>query len=179
MLTSRRVIIIALLGSLILFGCNCSKNNVVKEAVLSPGQSIEATNKFGTIRVSYVSPIKRKYEWDGESRIIEMIARRQPFQGKLGLYDPADSWGFSSKARLVVEESVLHFDNEEEMTAALIEGSAVMDWVYTNDGLVIGFGKTPTRRQINVDLFQFLLRGEKPSALAGARPNNIRLIEAK
>src|SRR5262245_18460464 len=113
MLTSIRVIVF--LGSLVLFGCNGSKNDTVKEAVLYPGQSVEATNKYGTIRVSYVSPIKRKYEWDGESQIVKMIARRQPFLGKLGLYDPADSWGFSSKTRLVVEESALYFDNEGEM----------------------------------------------------------------
>ena len=180
MFTSRRVMIIAFLGLLFLFGCNGSKNNTVKEAVLSPGQSVEATNKYGTIRVSYVSPIKRKYEWDGESQTVKMIARRQPFQGRFGLYEPADSWiPFSAKTRLVVEEAVRDFDNEEQLKAALIEGSAIMDWVYTTNGLVIGFGKVPARRQINVDLLQFLLRGQKPSTLEGARPNSIRLIEAK
>jgi hypothetical protein len=179
MLTNR-LVIIAFLGSVFLVSCSDSKNNIVKEAVLSPGQTVEATNRFGTVRISYVSPIKRKYEWDGKSRIVKMIARDEPFQGKLGLYEPADSWVFfSTKTRLVVEEAVRHFDTEEQIKTALIEGSAVMDWVYTSDGLVVGFGRTPTRRQINIDLFQFLLRGQKPSGLAGARPNQIRLIETK
>ena len=120
MLASRRVMILAFLGSLVLFGCSGLENDTVKEAVLSPGQSVEATNKYGTVRVSYVSPITRKYEWDGESRVVQMTARKEPFLGKLGIYDPANSWGFSSKSRLVVQESALHFDNEEDMTAALI-----------------------------------------------------------
>lgn len=177
---TNRFIIIVFLGSINLLSCSGSKNNAVKETVLSPGQSVEATNKYGTVRLSYVSPVKRKYEWDGKSRIVKMIVRDEPFQGKLGLYEPADSWVFlSTKTRLVVQEAVRHFDNEEQIKAALIEGSAVMDWVYTNDGLVIGFGRSPARRQINIDLFQFLLRGQKPSTLAGARPSNIRWIEAK
>ena len=54
-----------------------------------------------------------------------------------------------------------------------------MDWVYTNDGLVIGFGRTPVRKQINIDLFQFLLLRQKQGAIAGARPDNIRLFKAK
>lgn len=178
MLTTRLIIII-FLALLDLLSCSCSKNNVVKEAVLSPGQNVEATNDYRTIRISYVSPIKRKYEWDGKSQIVKLIARGEPFLGKLGLYEPAYSRDFSGKTRLVVEEAVRHFENEDEMKSALLEDRSVMNWVYTNDGLVIGFGRVPERRQINIDLFQFLLRGQKPIVLEGARPANIRLIEAK
>jgi hypothetical protein len=109
-----------------------------------------------------------------------MIARTEPFQGKWGLYEPADSWGLNPfQVRLVVEESVRDFDNEEQIRTALVEGSAIMDWVFTSDGLVVGFSRSPSRKQVNIDVFQFLLHGKKPSELPGARPNQIRLIESK
>ena len=148
----------------------------VKETVLSEGQTVEATNKSGKIRISYVSPTKRRYEWDDEQRTLSLKVRLEPFQGKLGIYDPADTWiPFSTGTRLVIEEAVRKCENEEQIKAALAEGAGYMDWVYTNDGLAVGFGRTPTRRQINVDLWQFLVQGKKPSNLVGARPDRIVL----
>ena len=52
------------------FGCLLLCNLVAKEmevpgAVLKLGESIEATNKFGPVKISYVSPKERKFEWDG------------------------------------------------------------------------------------------------------------------
>jgi hypothetical protein len=107
-----------------------------------------------------------------------MIPRREPFQGKLGLYEPADSGGSNqSETLLVVEESVRDFENKEQVKAALIEGSALMDWIYSDDGLVVGFTRTPSRNQ--VDLYQFLIHGQKPTALPGARPDRIRMTQSR
>lgn len=169
---------IASFACVLLNGCQ-EDESLVRETVLSRGQSVEMTNKNGTIKISYVSPTKRRFEWDSESRMVPMIPRMERFNGKLGLYEPADSLAWPSVTRLVVEESVRNFDTESAIKTALIEGSAIMDWVYTNDGLVVGFGRTPARKQIDVDVFQFLLRGQKPSDLAGARPNQIHLIGTK
>jgi len=171
----------ALIGFLIVTPSNIhAENPVVKGAVLSPGQSVEASNKNGNVRISYLSPIKRKYEWDRRSRIVKMIAREKPFQGKLGLYEPADSWGLNPfKIRLVVQESVLDFDSIDQIYAFLRQSSAYMDQVYTSDGLVVGFGRTPARNQIDFDLWQILLRGRKPTDLRGARPNLITLNEKR
>src|ERR1700730_2489128 len=164
---------------LCLTGVSCRQQTSdarVRETVLSKGQIVEATNKNGKIRISYVSPSKRRYEWDDQQRIIRLKVRLEPFQGKLGIYEPADAWiPFSTGTRLVIEEAVREFENEEQIKAALVEGANHMDWVYTNDGLVVGFGRTPTRRQISVDLWQFLLQGKKPSSLIGASPDRIVL----
>ena len=137
---------------------------------------MEATNKNGKIRISYVSPTKRRYEWDDQQRTLRLKVRLEPFDGKLGIYDPADGWGlFGNKTRLIVQEAVRKFDNEEQIKAALVEGGDFMDWVYTNDGMVVGFGRMPTRRQISVDLWQFLVQGKKPSGIIGAKPDRIVL----
>jgi hypothetical protein len=147
-----------------------------RETVLHPGQAIEATNRFGTVKISYVNPVSRRYEWDGRKRTVKLIARDTRFRGMLGIYDPADSWFFSLSTRLVVEEAIRDFKNEEEIYAFLREGSAVMDWTYTNDGLVVGFGRTPSRTQINIDIWQIMIRGNKPSNLIGAHPERIKLM---
>lgn len=174
----KRLNIGALIGLLCIAGIKMyAEDSPVTGAVLSPRQSVEATNKNGTIKISYMTPIKRKYEWDGKTRVVKMIRRSEPFQGRLGLYNPADSWGLNPfEIRIVVEEAVRDFDNEDQIYAFLRQSSQIMDWVYTSDGLVIGFGRTPARNQINVDLWQILLHGKKPSGLKEANPNAIRLI---
>jgi hypothetical protein len=53
-----------------------------------------------------------------------------------------------------------------------------MDWAYTADGLVMGYGKTSTRNQVNIDLFQILIGGAKPKDLKGARDTAIQIIRS-
>ena len=152
----------------------------MKGAVLSQGQSVEATNKNGKVRISYVSTMRRQYEWDGRSRVVKMIARAEPFAGKLGLYEPASSWGLNPfEIRLVVEEASIDFNNEDQIYAFLKQSSSYMDWIFTSDGLVVGFDRTPSRKQINIDVWQILLRGQKPVGLVGARPEHIVLTGQK
>src|SRR5437879_2774891 len=174
-----RGVLIALFVGLSCAAASCvrAEDAPVREAVLHPGQSVEATNTLGGVKISYVSTVERKYEWDGKSRVVKMIVRPEPFMGELGLYDPADCWfGLCRMPRLVVEEAYRDFDSYDQIYAKLREGSAVMDWVYTSDGLVIGFGRSPAREQVNVYVHQFTLHGQKPSGLRGARDDAIHLI---
>ena len=170
-----------MLGLMFVTGCNvASEEPFVNDVVLSPGHSIEASNKNGKVRISYVTSVKRKYEWDGRAKIIKMIPRKKPFDGRLGLYHPASSWGLNPfEIRLVAQEAVINFDSEDQIYAFLRQSSDYMDWVYTNNGLVVGFGRTPSRRQINIDLWQILLRGQKPNGLIGAKPEDIVVLGQK
>ncbi len=176
-----RVKVAVLIAFMSISGCNIgSEEPAVNGAVLFPGQSIEATNKNGKVRISYVTSIKRKYEWDGKVKIVKMIPRKEPFSGRLGLYQPANSWGLNPfEIRLVVEEASIDFGKEDQIYAFLKQSSAYMDWAYTSDGLVVGFGRTPSRKQSNIDLWQILLRGQKPVGLIGARREQIVLTEQK
>jgi len=151
----------------------------VRETILNPGESLTATNKNGTVTVSYVSPIKRRYVWNDGAKTVTMQPRPERFRGMLGIYDPAEVWfGINpSGVRLLVEEAERNFESYDAIYAQLHEGSADMDWVYTSDGLVLGFRRDPGRgNQITVDLLQFYLNGEKPAGLRGARDGQIRLI---
>ena len=158
---------------------------VVPGAVLEPGQSIEATNKFGTVKISYIAPLKRKFEWDGQSRVLKMIRGQEDNPEPTGIahpeahgmYNPADVWFFSFyDTRLVVGEYTYNFHNIKDIYSFLYEGSAVSDWVYTSDGLVVGYGYPPSKEAVNIDVYQLLLNGKKPTNLRGARNNQIKLI---
>ena len=170
-----------LIGSMFVTGCNvASEEPTVNGAVLFPGQSIEASNRNGKVRISYVTSVKRKYEWDGRVKIVKLIPRKEPFGGRLGLYQPASSWGLNPfEIRLVAQEAAINFASEDQIYAFLRQSSDYMDWVYTNNGLVVGFGRTPSRKQINIDLWQILLRGQKPNGLIGAKPEDIVVMGQK
>ena len=159
---------------------SCSENIPVRGNVLFPGQSVDVLNQSGRLRISFVSALKREYQWDGEARVVKMIARQEPFLGRLGLYDPADIVGFRPhETRLVAQESVLDFPNYDRAYAFINESSAEVDFVYTSDGLAIGFDRVPARHQVNIDLWQILVKGKKPAGLVGAHNDSIHLVAAK
>lgn len=151
----------------------------VREAVLHPGQSVEARNRFGRVKVSYVSPLERRYEWDGGSRIVTLRARDYRFRDELGLYDAGNCLviviPLCRTPRLVVREALHNFANYDQAYAFLHEGSAVMDWVYTSDGLVVGIGRSPGRKQLAIDVRQLTVGGAKPRELKGARDTAVKL----
>jgi len=145
--------------------------------------TIEASNKQGPVRISYVDEFTRKYEWSGRSRTIKLIPREDRFryegqigEGILGLYEPATSWFFAPRERLVVQEAERHFKDEQEARRFLTQSSNFMDWVYTNDGLVVGFSKMEARGgQVNIDIWQLVIGGVRPKVLIGAKPDAIQI----
>jgi hypothetical protein len=148
------------------------------EVVLGPGESMTAVNKSGRFTVSYVSPLVRRYEFDGRTKTAKQIARPERFDGKLGLYDPAGAWTFAPpEFRLLTEEAERHFEDYEQLYRAL-HLEIRMDWVYTQGGLVAGYYKLSAPDHFDVywiSLFQFYVAGKKPTNLKGARDSEIRL----
>lgn len=163
-------------AALFLAGCGGGHaDSSVHETVLSPGEQITATNRFGTVRITYIAPTKRMYEWENWHETRTLWMRTERWYGCLGLYDPAPAFLIEPKVRLVLQEGIRNFRTASQLAAKLREASAVEDWVYDNSGLVVGFGRTPERgNQVNVDLFQYLINGKKPSTIPGARPSAIR-----
>ena len=77
--------------------------------------------------------------------------------------------------RVVASDSQLHFDSMSDIDKWLYQSSGVLDWVYTDDGLVVGFNKNPSRNQVDIAVYQLYLNGEKPKKLKGSRPENIKV----
>lgn len=147
------------------------------ELAMQPNMVIEATNKNGTVFIEYLSPLERRYKWDKfeEKRIL--IPREKRWHGKLGAYNPASTYIWEVlEPRVVAEDSQLHFDNLNEYTAWLHQSSTVMDWVFTGDGLVVGFAASPDRNQVNIEVYQIYIDDEKPSNLKGNDPGRIQVF---
>jgi hypothetical protein len=71
-------------------------------------------------------------------------------------------------ARAVVEEGQQHFDTADA-AVAWVKARQWMPYVYTNDGLVVGWDTTiPERKQLNVEVWQLLVAGSRPTQLGGA-----------
>lgn len=143
-----------------------------RETVLSAGQNISAKNKNGVFNIVYSGSVERTFGWNGHHQRVQMSVRRERFLGMLGIYNPADTI-FAIAPRIVAQEAVRNFSSYKKADAFLRQGSNYMDWVYTKNGLVAGLGITPARRQVNIDVWQILIQGKKPSNLAGARPDMI------
>jgi hypothetical protein len=147
------------------------------ELAMLPGMKIEAKNKNGEFGIEWLGPLKRKYNWNGKTATRTLIPRKERFMGRLGAYDPASASFITVmfRTRIVADDSVLNFSTMKEIEAKLYESSAVYDWVYTDDGLVLGFSESPDRHQVNIDVYQFLLNGKKPNGIKGSRPELIKV----
>ena len=140
------------------------------ESVMSPGMSIKATTATGTIVIRALDDLHREYTWDGATRAVTMDVRRERWYGSLGLYFPGsgDHWEeHQGVTRGVLEEGQQHFDTGGEFDAWLTKRLAreQMSFVWTDDGLLVGWGKNLSRKQLNVEVWQIFIGGAKPTKL--------------
>ena len=165
-------------------GCSAGTNQQTiqpREVVLKPGQRVEFRNRFGSGTISYVAPLQRAYTFeDGSSQTVTMIAREERFLGKLGIYEPAERWWYQvgRGPRLVVSEAEMHFHSLAEAKKYLVKGSAVLDWVYNQDGYVVGFSRTPERDQINVTLYRYFINGSPAHKMPGYDNTKVKVISS-
>lgn len=105
-----------------------------------------------------------------------MWPRQERWYGSLGLYypGPGNHWkSHNGITRGVLGEGQQHFKTVEETLAWISEQKRWMPFVYRNDGLVVGWRKVPPRKQLNVEVWQIYINGEKPMALPGSEDDKI------
>lgn len=156
--------------------CSCSGlGERPQEAVLSPGTEVIFTNRCGTMRIAYVSPLKRRYSWSGGSKVVGLVARKERWDNALGLYSAGGLFSsFGPRAgvsRIVAGEAVRDFASVEEFLKwhGGRWNKEVENIVYNNSGLAAGWCVSPSRGQLNVDLWQILIAGRKPHHLPRAQ----------
>ena len=163
-----------------LFSCEDSAKKYTPydftELAMQPGMTIVATNKNGKVTIEYISSLKRRYRWGEFDETRFLIPRKERWLGRLGAYEPAEAhlWEIFSP-RIVAEDSQLHFENLNDLELWLNQGSAVLDWVYTDNGLVVGFAESPERNQVNIEIYQLYINGKKPSQLDGSQPEKLEI----
>ena len=168
-------VVVAHLNMLSAFGMGIRP--VESEVVMTTGMSIEASNESGTIRVTAGDGTFRTYSWDDGEKTAQLIKRPSRWYGSMGLYHP----GGGQRVHLVVEEGQQHFFSEREVLEWLQWMNSRLHWVYTSDGLVVGWYKEDARKKgfnrvaIIVDVWQVYINGKKPVALPGASNEAVRV----
>lgn len=162
--------LILLIFAVMLVGC------AGKELVMAPGMVIEATNLNGTVAIRAEDELKRIYFWDNKSKSVKLRPRWKRWYGSLGAYSP----GGGLRVHAVVEEGQQHFCCESEAIEWLDWQNERMQWVCTQDGLVVGFAVSehPSGDQtaIAVEVWQLYINGEMPKNLSGDQPGNIKFF---
>jgi hypothetical protein len=150
----------------------CSNNKdpeLTNEIVMSAGMHIKAKNASGTITIETGKDLERLYAWDDSSVKVKMQRRDKRWDGSLGIYNP----GGGNKVHTVVEEGQQHFYSEAEAIEWLCWQDDRLHYVYSDDGLVVGWYKTIN--SISGQVWQFYILGHKPNKLPGARNELVKV----
>jgi hypothetical protein len=149
---------------------------------MQSGMAITADTKTGVIVISAGHGLDRTYTWEGGSRAATLWPRPARWNGSLGAYypGPGEHWReHNGITRGVLQEGQQHFQSEQQATDWLRKQSGYYPTIYRDDGLVVSFGKTLARRQINVEVWQIFIRGAKPQTLAGSDHSKIKISNQK
>jgi hypothetical protein len=134
---------------------------------------ITAEMATGMIKIRAAEKYERFYTWNGATRSAKLWPRTQRWWGSLGIYYPGPGEHWKSNGgitRGVLGEGVLWFKTVDDAGNWIKRArSTVLDYVFADDGLLIGFGKIPARKQLNVEVWQIMIAGEKPRSLAGSQ----------
>ena len=155
------------------------KLNPNQEIVMSKGMEIQATTSEGTIKILAEGALKRTYSWENCKRSQILYPRNEHWYGTYGVYfaGPNPSWKECNGIDgAVLEEGQLHFKSADE-ALDWIKSDARVDIfpkVYNDQGLLIVFYKGH-RKDLQVQVWQILINGAKPSKLEGSENNKILL----
>ena len=152
---------------------------------MSPGFKVCATNSSGKICILAETKVIRHITFDGVTRSVKMIPRKQRWYGKLGLYFPGSGnhWkNHNGITRGIINEAQLHFSNKEELLNFLNHYYNESEAVYNDDGLYISWSKStrPDKKvggYLRLSIYQIMINGRKPDSLPGSKNDNIVLWE--
>ena len=138
------------------------------EIVMSDGMVVNAKNDFGVISIVADGGFYRTYIFDGHKEKIKLRKRDKRWNGSFGIYSPTGS----GDIHLVVEEGYQHFYSGKEAIEWLVWQNKQMHYVYTSDGLVVGWSVEEDSESgpisLSVQLWQFYIQGMRPVDLTGS-----------
>jgi len=151
------------------------RNASAPETVMRQGTKIIARSAQGEITVRAGAGFERHYTWEGVTRSAKLRPRANRWYGSLGIYYPGagEHWAPNGGiTRGVLEEGTLWFKTEADFSK-WIRRRSYIPFVYSDDGLLIGWTKIPTRKQLNVEVWQVMIDGRKPTKLEGSQKDAI------
>lgn len=167
----------------------------VTELVLLPGERLRAVNRNGPVTVEAPDERSRILGWTGDNPrpagfksqadpqrtvSVGLLAARTRSDGALGAIGCKRLAG-NQEYTADFEEAQLNFASLGDFAfwrSWLTHGALYLDYVYRNDGLLVGYGlghDSGMSPMINVDLYQICIGGKKPRTLPGANDAAIAL----
>jgi hypothetical protein len=146
----------------------------IRAGGMTPGSGeITTQTPWGPITARAPDKYRRTYLWGHCAGTADLTPRTKRWYGSLGLSFPGPGFHWpecEGVARAVVEEGQQHFHTvDEAMNWLKTRNRDEMSNVYRNDGLVVGWDTViPNRKQLNVEVWQILIAGKKPTTLPGA-----------
>lgn len=173
--------LIILLIALIAAGCSTvsyKKSGKIQtpELVMAPGMIITQESQQGRIKIEAINEITRKYSWDNQSEVFELIPRSSRWGGSKGIYRPYWNEVGSDDNHAILEEGQQHFCDRKEM----LEFIGRQNGSYTSDGLLVNWkvkhNNSPPHLVLFVEITQIYLKGQKPKDLEGSRDDTISIF---
>lgn len=160
-----------------------SHDAIGNEIVMTEGMIISATNNLGTITIQAGPGLLRSYTWEGATRSVKMIPRKERWYGKFGIYFPGKGLHWKKHNNIqrgVLEESQLHFATIEDAMKFLKHSSRIESTVYTDNGLAITWFKSinpsgGSGGTLFVDVWQIYINGRRPDMLPGSQNDKIKV----
>jgi ankyrin repeat protein len=147
------------------------------ETVLSEGMELTAKTPVGSITILAKRHLQRTFIWNHCERTVTLEPRQKRWLGSLGAYFPGGgtTWRLCDGIdRAIVDEGEQHFQTDREALSWIHEQTNLA-FVYTDDGLMLGWERDLSRKTLNVALWQILVAGAKPSRLAGSNNSSIAM----
>ena len=130
----------------------------------------------GTLEIRAGVGLSREYTWDGETRTVDLWPREERWLGSFGAYFPGPGSHWKPNhgiKRGVLQEGEMHFDTVEDAQNWLASKPYS---IYTHDGLVVDFRKNSgAGGTLSVDVWQILIRGNRPEILKGSHDKLISI----
>ena len=138
------------------------------------GVSVQIVRGDENLSINATGKFSRNYSTNELNIDAELIPRYERWYGSFGAYKPSGN----SQTHLILEEGQQHFYSKKEALEWLAWKNKRLRYVYTSNGLVIGWEYQTTsknKKVLSVELLQFYIKGKKPNQLEGSRDDLIRI----
>lgn len=146
------------------------------EVALNDGEEVVANTPAGKISISAGPGLLRTYSWGGTTRWVVMNPRQKRWAGSLGLYyegTPPDWAPYQGLSKVDLAEGERHFETLSD--AMIWMQIRRLHFVYSHDGLVVGWRPRPSKDTLQVEVWQFFIDGQKPAHMPGSQDYLIRV----
>ena len=143
-------------------------------SVLDAGQQVVASTAAGKMKIEAGPGLRRVFAWDSLRRGAIVNARSEGFANAqnpgLTFDGTPKVWeAANGVTKLRYEEGVRNYDNIDDATIWM--QIRRLYFVYNDDGLVLGWNREGDA--LHVELWQFLINGEKPTSMPDSQSDRI------